>query len=32
VRFPANRKIRRVPRGESETPLGDFRHGRTCPY
>ena len=32
VRFPANRKIRRVPRGESETPPSDFRHGRTCPY
>jgi hypothetical protein len=31
VRFPTNRKIRRVPRGESETPPSDFRHGRTCP-
>jgi hypothetical protein len=32
VRFPVNRIIRRVPRGESETPPSDFRHGRTCPY
>ena len=29
VRFPTNRKSRRVPRGESETPPSDFRHGRT---
>jgi hypothetical protein len=32
VRFPANRKIRRIPRGGSETPPSDFRRGRTCPY
>ena len=32
VRFPANKKIRRIPRGESETPPSDFRHGGTCPY
>jgi hypothetical protein len=32
VRFPANRKIWRVPRGESETPPSDLRHGSTCPY
>jgi hypothetical protein len=27
VRFPVNRIIRWVPRGESETPPSDFRHG-----
>jgi hypothetical protein len=32
IRFPANKKIRRVPRGESETPPSDFCHGGTCPY
>ena len=32
VRFPANWKIRQVPRGQSETPPSDFRYGRTCPY
>jgi hypothetical protein len=32
VRFPANRTIRRYPRGESEAQLSDFRHGRTCRY